>query len=159
MNAPDAVKPRMLPADRLAYSAISERKPLKLPGGARMVVWVIVNVEEWDSTQTMPRTVITPPAGGAPSPDIPNWAWHEYGNRVGFWRMLDVFDKFDVPAVLAINGCAIAAYRPIVRAAIERHWEFIGHGFTQRSMQKVADERDDIRKTAAAIASFTVLAA
>ena len=155
MNAPDAVKARMLPADRLAYSAISERKPLKLPGGARMVVWVIVNVEEWDSTQTMPRTVITPPAGGAPSPDIPNWAWHEYGNRVGFWRMLDVFDKFDVPAVLAINGCAIAAYRPIVRAAIERHWEFIGHGFTQRSMQKVADERDDIRKTAAAIAEAT----
>src|SRR5262245_34886246 len=80
-----AAKP-MLPTDRLAYSAISERKPLKLPHDARMAVWVIVNVEEWDATQPMPRTVITPPAGGSPSPDIPNWAWHEYGNRVGFWR-------------------------------------------------------------------------
>ena len=38
----------MLPTDRLAYSAITERAPLKLPDGARMVVWVIVNVEEWD---------------------------------------------------------------------------------------------------------------
>ena len=78
---------RMLPTDRIAYSAITERPPLKLPGGARMAVWVIVNVEEWDPKDVMPRTVLTPPAGGAPSPDIPNWCWHEYGNRVGFWRL------------------------------------------------------------------------
>ena len=59
-------------------------------GHDHRVVWAIVNVEEWDPEQTMPRTVLTPPAGGSPSPDIPNWAWHEYGNRVGFWRMLEV---------------------------------------------------------------------
>src|ERR687883_846904 len=94
----------MLPTERLDYSAISERRPLALPEGARLVVWVIVNVEEWNINETMPRTVLTPPAGGAPMPDIPNWAWHEYGNRVGFWRMLEVFDEFALPAVLAING-------------------------------------------------------
>ena len=87
----------MLPNERLAYSAIVERPPLALPGGARLAVWVIVNVEEWDIRQTMPRTVLTPPAGGSPMPDIPNWAWHEYGNRVGFWRMLEVFDDFRIP--------------------------------------------------------------
>ncbi len=128
------------------------RTPLKLPGGARMVVWCIVNVEEWDILSPMPRTVLTPPAGGAPSPDIPNWAWHEYGNRVGFWRMLKVFDEFKVPATLAINGSAIAAYPQIVAAANERKWEFIGHGFTQRNMQKVEDERADIRRTREVIA-------
>ena len=42
---------RMLPTDRLSYSAIGERPPLKLPDGARMAVWVIVNVEEWDPTR------------------------------------------------------------------------------------------------------------
>ena len=68
-----------------------------LPGGARLAVWVIVNVEEWDINETMPRTVLTPPAGGSPMPDIPNWAWHEYGNRVGFWRMLEVFDDLRIP--------------------------------------------------------------
>jgi allantoinase len=146
---------RTLPTDRIAYSAIADRRPLRLPDGARMVVWVIINVEEWDPTQTMPRTVLTPPAGGAPMPDIPNWAWHEYGNRVGFWRILKVFDEFRVPGVLAINGSAIAAYKPIVRAAVERRWEFMGHGFTQRNMQKVADERADIRKTRAVIAEVT----
>jgi peptidoglycan/xylan/chitin deacetylase (PgdA/CDA1 family) len=145
----------MLPTDRIAYSAISERAPLRLPEGARMAVWVIVNVEEWDPEQTMPRTVITPPAGGAPMPDIPNWCWHEYGNRVGFWRILKVFDEFSIPGTLAINGSAIAAFPPIVRAAIDRKWEFIGHGFTQRNMQKVPDERDDIRKMRAAVIKAT----
>jgi hypothetical protein len=145
----------MLPTERIAYSPIASRPPLVLPGGARMAVWVIVNVEEWDPNETMPRTVLTPPAGGAPMPDIPNWAWHEYGNRVGFWRMLEVLDELSVKAVLAINGKAIASYEPIARAALDRGWEFIGHGFGQKNMQKVADERDDIRKTAAAIRSFT----
>jgi peptidoglycan/xylan/chitin deacetylase (PgdA/CDA1 family) len=145
----------MLPSERLDFSPIGLRPQLALPGGARLAVWVIVNVEEWDPTQPMPRTVLTPPAGGAPVPDIPNWAWHEYGNRVGFWRMLEVLDHFEIRAVLAINGSAIGCYEPIARAALERGWEFIGHGFTQRNMQKVADERDDIRKTAAAIRAFT----
>jgi len=146
---------RMLPNDRLTYSAIPERPALKLPNGARMAVWVIVNVEEWDPLQTMPRTVLTPPAGGSPSPDIPNWAWHEYGNRVGFWRILKVFDEFKIPGVLAINGSAIPAYPAIVRAAVERKWEFMGHGYTQRNMQKVPDEREDIRKTADVIKQVT----
>src|SRR6478736_8005398 len=148
-------KQPMLPADRLDYSAITERAPLRLPDGARMVVWVIVNVEEWDPTQPMPRTVLPPPAGGSPSPDVPNWAWHEYGNRVGFWRFTKIFDEFEIPVVLAINGSALAAYPPIVRAACERGWEFMGDGFTQRNMQKVAYERADIRKTREVIAKAT----
>ena len=148
-------KQRMLPADRIAYSAITERPPIKLPEGARMAVGVIVNVEQWDPTQPMPRTVLTPPAGGSPMPDVPNWAWHEYGNRVGCWRFVEVLDEFAIPAVLAINGSALAAYPAIVRAAAERNWEFIGHGFTQRNMQKVKNERADIRKTREVILKAT----
>jgi allantoinase len=67
----------MLPSKRLAYSPITNRRRLTLPNEARMVVWVITNVEEWDATQPMPRTVLSPPAGGSPIPDIPNWCWHE----------------------------------------------------------------------------------
>jgi allantoinase len=145
----------MLPNERLDYSPISQREKLVLPGGARLALWVIVNVEEWDINETMPRTVLTPPAGGSPMPDIPNWAWHEYGNRVGFWRMLEVFDDLRVPAVLAINGSAIHRYTAIVDAANERQWEFIGHGFSQKNMQNVADEKGDIAKTSAAIREAT----
>ena len=145
----------MQPLERISYSPIPERPALKLPNGARMAVWVIVNVEEWDAKLPMPRTVLTPPAGGSPSPDIPNWAWHEYGNRVGFWRLLKVFDEFKIPGVLAINGSALAAYPAIADAAKARQWEFMGHGFTQRNMQKVENEREDIRKTADVIAAAT----
>jgi hypothetical protein len=105
----------MLMTDRLRYSPIVERPPLRLPDGARMVVWVIVAIEEWDPTQPMPRTVLTPPAGGSPMPDVPNWAWHEYGNRVGFWRFIDIFDEFDIPAAICINGTVLSAYPQIAR--------------------------------------------
>ncbi len=145
----------MLPTERISFSAITERQPLKLPDGKRMVVWVIVNIEEWDPKETMPRTVLTPPAGGSPSPDIPNWAWHEYGNRVGFWRLLETLDNHGIKAVLAINGKAVTTYEAISRAALERGWEFMGHGFGQKNMQKVPDERADIRATADAIQAFT----
>jgi allantoinase len=144
----------MLPHERLAYSPISQRPKLVLPGGARMVVWVIVNVEEWDIHQTMPRTVLPPPAGGSPSPDIPNWAWHEYGNRVGFWRMLEVFDQFKVPGVLAVNGSCFDSYPQVVQAAKDRNWEFLGHGFIQKNMQKVENEAEAIRLTYEAIRKF-----
>jgi allantoinase len=145
----------MQPTERISFSPISDRPPLKLPAGNRLAVWVIVNVEEWNPREPMPRTVLTPPAGGSPSPDIPNWAWHEYGNRVGFWRMLEVLDRLQIKPALAINGGAISAYEPISRAAHQRGWEFIGHGYSQKNMQKVENEREDIRKTADAIESFT----
>ncbi len=54
-------KRRVLPTDRFAYSPIVDRPPLDLPDGAHMVVWVVINIEEWDFTQPMPRTVLTPP--------------------------------------------------------------------------------------------------
>jgi allantoinase len=145
----------MLPSERIPYSAIIERPRLTLPGGARLAVCVVVNVEDWNPREPMPRTVLPPPAGSSAIPDIPNWAWHEYGNRVGFWRFIDVLDSFKIRAVLAINGSAVAAYEPIARAALDRHWEFIGHGFSQKNMQKVPDEREDIVKTTNAIRAFT----
>jgi peptidoglycan/xylan/chitin deacetylase (PgdA/CDA1 family) len=145
----------MLPTERLAYSPIVSRAPLKLPGHAPLVVWVIVNVEEWDIPQPMPRTVLTPPAGGTPSPDIPNWAWHEYGNRVGFWRLADVLDRCAIKASMAINGACIETYAQIAEAARSRGWEFVGHGYTQKNMQRVDDERAAIRATADAIARCT----
>jgi peptidoglycan/xylan/chitin deacetylase (PgdA/CDA1 family) len=69
--------------------------------------------------------------------------------------MLEVLDRFKTPVVLAINGSAIQTYEPIARAALDRGWEFIGHGFGQKNMQKVPDERTDIAKTTAVIRDFT----
>jgi peptidoglycan/xylan/chitin deacetylase (PgdA/CDA1 family) len=69
--------------------------------------------------------------------------------------MLEVLDRLQIRAVLAINGGAIHAYESIARAALERGWEFMGHGFSQKNMQKVSDERADIAKTTDVIRAFT----
>jgi len=144
-----------LPRERVPYSAIVDRPPLKLPGGARMAVWTIVNVEEWSIERNMPRTVLPPPMGQPLQPDLPNWAWHEYGMRVGVWRFFETLAKYDIKATLALNGSVIESYAPIVKAALQAGWEFMGHGWIQRPMHHVEDQRAAIRDTMAAIRRFT----
>jgi peptidoglycan/xylan/chitin deacetylase (PgdA/CDA1 family) len=144
-----------LPKDRIPYSAIVDRPPLKLPGDARIAVWTIVNVEEWSIERNMPRTVLTPPFGQPLQPDLPNWAWHEYGMRVGYWRFHEVLAKHRVKATLALNGSVIQSYPRVVQAAKEAGWEFMGHGWIQRPMHHVEDQRAAIRDTVAAIKKFT----
>jgi hypothetical protein len=69
----DKEKAVKLPGERFDYSPIVSRPLLRLPRRARLVVWTIVNVEDWDITAPMPRSVLPPPAGGIGVPDIPNW--------------------------------------------------------------------------------------
>lgn len=133
------------PHDRIPYSAIVDRPPLKLPNGKRMAVWFILAVEDWDFNAPMPRTVLPPPAGSAAVPDVPNWAWHEYGNRVGFWRLKAIFDNAGIRPTLAMNGVVCKSYPRIVAAIKEANWECMAHGYFQRSMHKVEDQRQAIR--------------
>ena len=144
-----------LPKERIAYSAIVDRAPLKLPGDARLAVWTIVNVEEWAIERNMPRTVLSPPYGQPLLPDLPNWAWHEYGMRVGYWRFHEVLARFGVKATLAINGSVIQSYPRVAEAALKAGWEFMGHGYIQRPMHHVEDQRNSIGETVAAIREFT----
>jgi len=130
-----------LPRDRLPYSAIVDRPPLRLPGGARLVLWTVVNVEQWSIERPMPRTVLPPPLGQPLLPDLPNWAWHEYGMRVGFWRFVEVLEKFRVTPTLAINGSVCRSYPRVAKEALDRGWEFMGHGFVQRPMHHLEDQR------------------
>ena len=53
----------MKPRDRIDYSAMADREPLKLPDGNRVAVWIIVNIENWDVEKPMARTVLPPPGG------------------------------------------------------------------------------------------------
>lgn len=139
---------------RLAYEPIVSRRRLSLPNNARVAVWTVVNVENWSAEGPMPRAVLPPPMGQPLLPDIPNWAWHEYGMRVGFWRFLDVISARELKATFAVNGSALAVYRQACLAAREAGWEFMGHGFVQRPMHRV-EQAAAIRDTIAAIADFT----
>jgi allantoinase len=144
-----------LPGERVPYSAIVDRPKLSLPGGGRLVVWTIVNVEEWDIERAMPRTVLPPPMGQPLQPDLPNWAWHEYGMRVGFWRFVETLKKYNLKATLAINGSVCKTYPRVANAALEAGWEFMGHGFIQRPMHHLENQREEIFKAVEAIEAFT----
>ena len=140
---------------RTPYRPIVDRPRLKLPGGARVAVWVIVNIENWLPDGPMPRTVLSPPMGQPLLPDVPNWAWHEYGMRVGYWRFIDALGSRGVKATLALNGTVCRVYERACAAALDAGWEFMGHGFVQRPMHKVEDQLASIRETIGMIRHFT----
>ncbi len=144
-----------LPSERFDYSAIVDRKPLKLPKGARVAVWTIVNVEEWDIQGPMPRAVLPAPGGASVIPDVPNFAWHEYGMRVGFWRLKAALDRYRIKATMAVNASVCLSYPRVARAAGEAGWEFMGHSYIQKALHLVEDQREAIRRSVETIRTFT----
>lgn len=140
---------------RAPYLPIHKRPKLTLPGDARVAVWTIVNVENWSPSGAMPRTVLPPPMGVPLLPDVPNWAWHEYGMRVGFWRFLETLSARKLKASFAVNGTACELYPEACEAAHEAGWDFMGHGWVQKPMHKVEDQKGAIADTIRAIKDFT----
>jgi allantoinase len=140
---------------RIPYEAITRRRALRLPNDARVAVWTIVNVETWNPAGPMPRAILPPPMGQPLLPDVPNWAWHEYGMRVGFWRFLETLSNRGLRATFAVNGSACTVYREACLAAHDAGWEFMGHGFVQKPMHKVDDQREAIGATMRAISDLT----
>ncbi|CAM5569533.1 peptidoglycan/xylan/chitin deacetylase (PgdA/CDA1 family) [Aquamicrobium terrae] len=145
----------MTPRERIAYSAIVDRPALDLPDGVRMPVWVIVNVENWDIRRPMPRAVLPPPMGNPLVPDVPNWAWHEYGMRVGFWRLMEALKRRAITPTLATNGSVCEVYPRVVQAAHDEGWEFMGHGWLQGPMHALEDQAASIARTIEAIRAIT----
>ena len=146
----------MLPRERAPYSAIVDRPPLPaLPGGSRIVVWTIVNVEVWDIGRPMPRTVLAPPAGQVMLPDVANWSWHEYGMRVGFWRFVELYARLGLRPTLAINGRVCVDYPRVAQAALAARWEFMGHSYDQQPIHAEKDQAAMIARTLDAIERFT----
>lgn len=139
------------PHARLDYTASVDRPPLSLPDGAKVAVFLVVNIEHWDIARAMPRQVLTPPQGASVLPDVPNWAWHEYGMRVGFWRLKRALDAHGIAPTLAINGAVPAAYPRVSQAARDAGWEFMVHGYHQTATHNVADQRAMIRDAVAVL--------
>jgi allantoinase len=79
------------------FVPISQRKPLRWPNGKRLAVMITTNLEYWDVTKNTPKPFY-PGGPGIVGGDLPgnvyDWTWREYGQRVGVWRMFDIFDEF-----------------------------------------------------------------
>ncbi len=145
----------MIPRERAPFSAIVDRPPLKLPGGARLVVWTIVNLEFWDISRPMARQVLPAPTGQVLLPDVPNWSWHEYGMRVGVWRFFELFRRLGIAPTLSINARVCEDYQRVAGAAREACWEFMGHAYEQMPIHRVDDQKAMIERSLSVIERFT----
>ncbi len=137
----------MLPSERLPFSPIEGRPPLELPGGGRVVLWPVLALEHWDISRPMARTVIPPPQGQPMLPDVPNWSWHEYGMRVGFWRLRKVFDRLGIKPTVTLNARVCETYPAVVEACLASGWELNAHSYEQIPMHKLDDQPAAIAKS------------
>lgn len=140
---------------RADYSPIFHRPPLQLPGNARVAVWPVINVEEWDINEPMARTVLPTPQGVAVIPDVPNFGWFDYGLRVGYWRLKRVLDERGIRATVSLNASVCHSYPQLVRESLDSGWELLGHSYIQRVINKEPDERAAIRRTIDTIRDFS----
>lgn len=120
---------------RYAYRAITDRPDYSWPGGKRLAVYIGLNLEHFAFGEGLGAEL----APGGPQPDVLNYAWRDYGNRVGAWRMLEMFDELDLPVSVIANS-AMYEYAPGVMAAYRaRGDEIVGHGRTNSERQSSLD--------------------
>jgi allantoinase len=105
--------------DRFEYSPIIDRPVIKWPNDARVAFWVAPNMEWYEYT----------PFNRSTRPDIPSYSYRDYGNRVGFWRMLEVTDKHNIRCCVCLNGAVLEHCPEIRDAMVARNWDYMAHGF------------------------------
>ncbi|MBL8700784.1 MAG: polysaccharide deacetylase family protein [Alphaproteobacteria bacterium] len=122
--------------NRYDYVPITQRPVYDWPNGARLAVYVGLNLEHFAFGEGLGAEL----APGGPQPDVLNFAWRDWGNRVGAWRMLELLDRLGWPCSVLLNS-AMYDYAPELLAAHRaRGDEFVGHGRTNAERQGVLDE-------------------
>jgi allantoinase len=115
-----------------AYSPITERPPVRWPGGARVAFYLGLNIEHYQVDK--PSTSIFGGTAGL-APDPLNYGWRDYGARVGIWRLIDSLDRHGVPASVLLNSDVCSRYPQIMRAGMERNWAWLAHGRDNSTFQ------------------------
>ena len=118
--------PGSLPPHRVAYLPIIDRPRIRWPNDARVALWIAPNVEHYEYLP--PRDPQRNTWTRSPHPDVQGYGYRDYGNRVGFWRMLDVLDRCGVVATASTNLAVFDHYPEVGAAMVERGWEIMSHG-------------------------------
>ena len=129
--------------ERYEYSALPHRPDYSFPDGKRLAVYLALNVEHFAFGEGTGNDYGPP----GPQPNTRSYAWRDYGNRVGAWRLLELADEHRLPYALLTNT-ALYDYCPQMIAAFRRRGdEIVGHGRTNSERQtdmSLAEERDCI---------------
>lgn len=121
---------------RFKYSAITDRPDYTWPEGKRLAFHVALNFEHFAYGEGLGISM----SPGIPHPNTYNWAWREYGNRVGVWRLLEVFDALELPVSLLLNSEVYDHCPEVVAAFRARGDEIVAHGRTNSEHQNDFDE-------------------
>src|SRR6266481_4069060 len=135
-------------SERYDDAFITERKPFKWPGNNTLAIWFAPNVEVWHYDSASGVGITPNPTNHVP--DVFNYAWREYGMRVGLWRIADVFDEAGVKATVALNSQVCDVFPKAVDEMKKRGWEFMGHGITNTwtlANVPLSEEREAIQTT------------
>ena len=116
-----------LPPDRMDYSPIIDRPIIRWPNNARVAFWVAPNIEHYEYLP--PLDGVRNPWPRSPLPDVQQYSAHEYGNRVGFWRLLPVLDQYKIRCSTTLNVGVLEHFPEIAEAMLARDWTFVNHGF------------------------------
>ena len=114
------------PNNRFSYEPISERPDFKWPDDKRLAVYVAIGVEHFSYGTGMG----IPYSDGMDHPNSYNYGWREYGNRVGAWRLIELFEEFDRPLSVVLNTACYEHCPSLVQAFSKRGDEIIAHGYT-----------------------------
>ena len=137
--------------NRYAYSPITERPDFSWPGGARLAVYLGMNIECFSFGGGLGAEL----APGGPQPDVLNYAWRDYGNRVGAWRMLELFDALELPCTALVNSLIYDEAPGLAEAFQARGDEIAGHGRTNAERQGILPEKEERRLIAEATQVLT----
>ncbi len=124
---------------RFPYSAITCRPDFRWPDGKRLAVYIGLNLEHFSFGEGLGAEL----APGGPQPDVLNFAWREYGNRVGAWRLMELFDEFRIPSSVLINASILDHCPALATAFAGRGDEIVGHGRTNSERQSALSESDE----------------
>jgi len=124
---------------RFAYSPIHARPDYVWPNGARLAIYLGFNLEHFAFGEGLGACI----GPASPQPDVLNYAWREYGNRVGAWRCLDVFTHLAMPTGAIINTALLDHCPELVDAFQRRGDELIAHGHTNSLRQSDYDEAQE----------------
>ena len=106
------------------------------PNGARLAVYVALNLEAYPFGEGLSEDIVP----GAGQPDVLNWSWREYGNRVGAWRLLEEFRSLGMPVSLLVNAAIYERHAPVVAAFRAAGAAIVAHGRTNGESQAGLDE-------------------
>ncbi|WP_425417014.1 polysaccharide deacetylase family protein [Oricola indica] len=136
---------------RYPFSPITARPDFSWPEGKRLAVYVGMNLECFAFGEGLGAML----SDGGPQPDVLNFAWRDYGNRVGVWRMIELFDRLDIPVTALVNSQMYEMAPEVVAAFRERGDEIAGHGRSNAEMQGVLAEQDEAGLIAEATEALT----